>query len=140
MHKSIGCSPFYANYGFNPSCNIDSPPVLLTDNASVLTRDWASHFNGLKRHLIKAKEDYKKFGDNRKSFGPKLKVNDKVWLKRHYFSNEPSLKLSSQYLGPFKIIEERERLNYRLNYQKICICIRFSIFHNWNHTLKGIQN
>jgi len=70
------------NYGFNPICNIDSPPVLLNDNTSVLTRDWVSQFNGLKKHLIKAKEDYKKFGDNRKSFNPKLKVNDKVWLKK----------------------------------------------------------
>ena len=44
LHKSIGKSPFYANFGFNSCCNIDSPPILLKDNASTLTRDWASHF------------------------------------------------------------------------------------------------
>jgi len=43
LHKSIGVSPFFANYGFNSSCNIDSPPVLLKDNASFLTRDWSAH-------------------------------------------------------------------------------------------------
>ena len=114
LHKSIGKSPFYANYGFNPCCNIDSPPILLKDNASVLTRDWAAHFDSLKKHLIKAKEDFKRFGDNKKSSGPILKVNDKVWLKRYYFTNEPAKKLSNQYLGPFRILEERGRMNYRL--------------------------
>jgi len=114
IHKSLGKSPFFANYGFNPNFNIDSPPVLLKDNASVLTRDWAAHFESLKHHLSKAKEDFKKFGDYRKSSGPSFKVNDKVWLKRFYFSNEPTKKLSNQYLGPFKILEVRGRMNYRL--------------------------
>ena len=114
FHKSINMSPFCANYGFNPVCNIDSPPVLLKDNASVLTRDWSAHFDALKKHLIKAKEDFKKFGDSRKASGPTFHVNDMVWLKRYYFSNEPAKKLSNQYLGPFKVIEVRERMNYRL--------------------------
>jgi len=35
-------------------------------------------------------------------------------LKRYYFTNEPSKKLSTQYLGSFKIIEKRERMNYQL--------------------------
>jgi len=107
-------SPFYANYGFNPKSSIDSPPVLLKDNASILTRDWAAHFEALKKHLLKAKEDFKKYGDSRKSIGPSFQVNDLVWLKRFYFTNEPSKKLASQYLGPFKILEKRERMNYRL--------------------------
>jgi len=29
FHKFINMSPFCANYGFNPVCNIESPPVLL---------------------------------------------------------------------------------------------------------------
>ena len=70
--------------------------------------------NSLKKHLAKAKEEYKKFGDNRKSALPKFKVNDKVWLRRYYFTNEPAKKLSNQYLGPFKIVEERDRMNYKL--------------------------
>ena len=37
-----------------------------------------------------------------------------VWLKRHYSTNEPAKKLASQYLRPFRIIEKRERMNYRL--------------------------
>lgn len=115
LHKSIGKSPFFANYGFNPSCTIESPPVLLKDNASALTRDWSSHFEALKRHLQKAKENFKKFGDSKKATGPSFKVNDFVWLKRYYFTNEPSKKLSSQYLGPFRVLEVRERMNYRLD-------------------------
>ena len=103
-----------ANYGFHPNCTIDSPPVLLQDNASILSRDWSSHFDALRQHLIKAKEDFKKYGNKRTSIGPDLQVNDKVWLKRYYFTNEPAKKLASQYLGPFKIIEKRERMNYRL--------------------------
>jgi len=114
LHKSIGQSPFMANYGFHPNSTLDSPPILLQDKASILSRDWSSHFKTLRQLLLKAKEDFKKYGDKRTSIGPDLQVDDKVWLKRYYFSNEPSKKLASQYLGPFKIIEKRERMNYRL--------------------------
>ena len=114
IHKSIGKSPFLANYEFHSNCSIDSPPILLQDNASILARDWASYFDALKQHLVKAKEDFKKYGDRRTSSGPNLQVNDMVWLKRFYFTNEPAKKLASQYLGPFKVIEKRERMNYRL--------------------------
>ena len=114
LHKSIGKTPFFANYGFNPLCIIDSPPILLKDNASNLARNWSAHFDSLKFHLLKAKENFKKYGDVRRSLGPTLKINDKVYLKRYYFNNEPSHKLASQYLGPFKIIEVRDRMNFKL--------------------------
>jgi len=114
VHKSIGQTPFHANYGFNPNCVIDSPPVLLKDSAATLTRDWSAHFDALRQHLIKAKEDFKKYADNKKSDGPNFQVNDMVMLRRYYFTNELSRKLSTQYLGPFKIVEKRERMNYRL--------------------------
>ncbi|OUM66248.1 hypothetical protein PIROE2DRAFT_40966, partial [Piromyces sp. E2] len=48
IHKFIGQSPFHDNYGFHSNCNIDVPPVLLQDTASVLTKDWASHFDALR--------------------------------------------------------------------------------------------
>jgi len=56
LHKSINMSPFRANYGFDPICNIDAPPLYLKDNASELTRDWSAHFDSLRSHLAKAKE------------------------------------------------------------------------------------
>jgi len=59
LHKSIGMSPFRANYGFNPDCNIDAPPVLLKDNASVLTRDWSAHFDAFRVLLLKQKKTSK---------------------------------------------------------------------------------
>jgi len=58
----------------------------------------------LKTHLIKAKQDFKKFGDKLYSKGPNFQVNDFGWLKRYYFTNEPAKKLAAKYLGPFKII------------------------------------
>ena len=66
LHKSIGQSPFRTSYCFNPNCIVDSPPVLLSDPASALTRDWSSHFNALRKHLLKAKEDFKKYADPKK--------------------------------------------------------------------------
>ena len=114
LHQSIGVSPFYANFGFNPNSIIDSPPILLKDNASVLTRDWSAHFQSLQAHLVKAKEDFKKYNDLKKQHGPNFNINNKVWLKRYYFTNEPAKKLASQYLGPFRITEKLKRMNYRL--------------------------
>ena len=62
----------------------DCPLIFINDNALILTRDWTSHFDSLKKHLSKAKEDYKKFRDKRSIFNVKYKV----WLKRYYFTNE----------------------------------------------------
>jgi len=53
LNKSTGKSPFFANYGFHPNSVIDAPPPLLNDGASVLTRDWAAHFDALRQHLTK---------------------------------------------------------------------------------------
>jgi len=39
LNKSLGRTPFFANYGFHPNSVIDAPPVFLKDYASVLTRD-----------------------------------------------------------------------------------------------------
>jgi len=61
LHQSIGMTPFFANFGFHPNCSIDSPLVLLKDNASVLARDWFAHFTALKKHLLDAKETQKNF-------------------------------------------------------------------------------
>ena len=74
-------TPFRANYGFNPVCNIDAPPILLKDNALILTKDCPAHFDALRVHLTKAKEDFKKYSDSRKAFRPSFKVGDLVWLK-----------------------------------------------------------
>jgi len=114
LNISIDRTSFFANYGFHPNSVIDALPTLLKDNASVLTRDCAARFDAFHQHLTKAKEDFKKYGDKSKSIGPNFKVNDLVYLKRYYFSNEPSKRWASQCLGPFKIIEKRERINYRL--------------------------
>jgi len=114
LHQSIGVSPFYANFGFNPNSIINSPPILLKDNASVLTRDWSAHFQSLQAHLFKAKEDFKKYNDLKKQHSPNFNINDKVRLKRYYFTNEPAKKLASQYLGPFRITEKLKCMNYWL--------------------------
>jgi len=68
----------WANYSFHPNCTIDSLPVLLQDNASTLSRNWSAHFDALRQHIIKAKEDFKKYRDKRTSIGPDFKINNKV--------------------------------------------------------------
>jgi len=35
-------------------------------------------------------------------------------VEEYYFTNEPAKKLATKYLRPFKIIEKRQRMNYRL--------------------------
>jgi len=93
MHKSNGKTLFFANFGFNPCCNINSPPVLLKESDSILTCDWAAHFDSLKQHLIKS------FGDNRKSSSPQFNINDKIWLMHYYFINELSKKTFQSIFG-----------------------------------------
>jgi len=80
IQESLKCSPFYANYGYNPRyspaipSNTDVPRANeFTNNLSELTKQLKEN---LKQAIIKQEE----FANKYRKEAPEFKVNDKVWL------------------------------------------------------------
>jgi hypothetical protein len=127
LHQSINQSPFFANFGFNPKFN----PVIPADSRRTSTIDHVEQIRKnmqfLKKNLEKAKERYKRYADHLRIVGPKLKVGDKVWLKRPDLLPKGPSKLTNRKLGPFKIIEKTGPVSYKLELPDTIKC--HNVFH-----------
>jgi hypothetical protein len=113
--KSLGTTPFYANYGFHPQ--IDSLPRIESPLTSV--EDFVKHIQKVqedtKSSLTKAAEDMKRFYDRHRAKTPEYEVGQKVLLDNSNLAlDRPTRKLAERRSGPFKIIERIGTHAYRL--------------------------
>ena len=113
--KSLGTTPFYANYGFHPQ--IGSLPRIETPIASV--EDFVKHIQSVqemtKSSLEKAAEDMKKFYDKHRGKTPEFEIGQKVLLDNANLSiDRPSRKLAERRSGPFKVLAKIGTHAYRL--------------------------
>ena len=127
LQQSTNQTPFFSNYGFNPKFN----PVIPADSRRTSTIDHVEQIRKnmqfLKKNLEKAKERYKRYADHLRIVGPKLKVGDKVWLKRPDLLPKGPSKLTNRKLGPFKIIEKTGPVSYKLELPDTIKC--HNVFH-----------
>lgn len=66
--------------------------------------------------LVKAKEEYKRYYDRRRTPAPDIKVGDRVWLDASDIqTTRPSEKFSHRRLGPFRVSEIVGRGAYKLD-------------------------
>jgi hypothetical protein len=103
-HVALSCSPFFANYQFNPRADYCSP--LFTGELSVLAASaqfklFQSTMGAIHDKLQQAQEDAKKFAD-RHHHSVSFWVGNKVWLLSTNL-RVTNWKLSSKFLGPFTI-------------------------------------
>jgi hypothetical protein len=126
MQSTIGMSPFYANYGYNPEAYREPRPndrqsqqaTLRTENLKTLHQWLAKEIEFLNLRAAK-------YFDERRLKGPTLKEGDKVFLLRKHFTTKgrPSKKLDHVKIGPLEVIEvlgkgTRDPVNYRLKLPK----------------------
>src|SRR3989440_11800165 len=113
-------SPFYANYGYNPepyrdviekagtSLDADTTARKIKELQEQLRRDISFYALCMKRYYDKGRRD-----------APTLKRGDKVYLLRCNIRTKcPSNKLDFKKIGPFKILEKRSTVNYKLELPK----------------------
>uniref|UniRef100_A0A8C5PTG3 Uncharacterized protein n=1 Tax=Leptobrachium leishanense TaxID=445787 RepID=A0A8C5PTG3_9ANUR len=104
IHRSIKCSPFFANYGQHPVMFPGSP---LVSHIPSLDQRMAYIHDGFKQvraALLSAQRSYKRYADRRRVPAPLYKIGDLVWLSsKHVTLNCPSRKLGPRFLGPFPI-------------------------------------
>jgi hypothetical protein len=120
-NNSTQMSPFFANYGYHPRCNLrlTAPQghYSADSTAEVLIKRFSHIHSILKDNLQHAQDEYKEYYDRKAQAPPIFKVGDKVWLNRRNIKTmRPSQKLDAKRLGPFSIAEVvgESKLAYRL--------------------------
>lgn len=115
VNSSIGMSPFYAEYGHNPSFSIDpvnSQSVPKADERLDRIREVQEELKAL---LELAAERMKRFHDAWVDESPDFVGGDRVFLERTDLrSTRPSHKLDFRRFGPFRISQKLSDTAYRL--------------------------
>jgi hypothetical protein len=108
-HSSTEVSLFFANYGFNPKCQlklINSTGQAINPTAEHIVEKYKKIHKEITEHLKEAQEKQKKYYDINHKEAPPFAVGDLVWLsRRNITTTRPSSKLDYKRLGPFKILK-----------------------------------
>ncbi|GME32536.1 reverse transcriptase domain protein [Neofusicoccum parvum] len=113
-------SPFYANYGFEPTAYQEPIPsqslaqkgILKADQLKALHRQLQLDLE-FNRYLMS------RYYDRRHQEAPELKEGDKVYLlRKNIKTKRPNNKLDFKKIGPFEIAEKLGKVNYRLKLPK----------------------
>jgi Reverse transcriptase (RNA-dependent DNA polymerase)/RNase H-like domain found in reverse transcriptase/Integrase zinc binding domain/Chromo (CHRromatin Organisation MOdifier) domain/gag-polyprotein putative aspartyl protease len=116
QHTSIGCSPFYANYGYNPRFTVDLRQF--TKHPVPAAEEMAKHLKAIHENLIElikvVQNQQAKYYDA-KHKRVEYKPGDKVWLLSSNIRTErPHKKLDWKRLGPYLVLERIGTQAYRL--------------------------
>ena len=119
FHSSLGCSPFHALYGYDPSFGAVPTVHGVSTTVTELVQDLKSQNHWLKEHLARAQNKMKMAADRHRT-DQEFQVGDQVLLKLQPYAqsslvNRPCPKLAFKYFGPFTVEEHIGRAAYRLD-------------------------
>jgi transposase InsO family protein len=116
MHAATRETPFFANYGFNPT--IIGEPIgkqPLAESSRLLATGLKQLHLQLSRDIEFLNMRMKFYYDQSRQEAPDFQKGEKVYLlRRNIRTRRPSAKLDHLKLGPFEIAEKTGPLNYRL--------------------------
>jgi hypothetical protein len=119
VHSAHGYTPFEANYGYTPHFNIPvgGPTGVLPVDERVRRMQEARE--DIEAGLRLEKERQKETFEEGKKSAHEFKVGDYVWLSAKKIDIKvPTRKLGDFQLGPYKVIERRGGLTYKLELPK----------------------
>jgi len=109
------CSPFYANYGYHPTFNLDIRQSRLSAPAAKTFAESLQSLHDILTENIKSAQDHQAKYYDAKHKRVEFSVGDKVWLLSPNIRTErPSKKLDWKRLGPFTITSRIGTQAYRL--------------------------
>ncbi|SOV05801.1 uncharacterized protein UDID_18526 [Ustilago sp. UG-2017a] len=116
VHNSIGVSPFFACYGWNPKAHPDIPQRLGVNDPGRFEylMDGKERCKYLQEQIREAQrrtvDQY-----NRKHKDIEFKVGDMVYInRRNWKTRRPTLKLDTRFAGPYPVQERIGRRAYRI--------------------------
>lgn len=118
-HATTGMSPFFANYGYNPTFEVSETPPDVSGVSKESLEDFVKQIHqaqqDAKEAMAASQATYKDQADHRKSEGPDLKPGDKVWLSAENIrTTRPARKFAEKHLGPFPVKAKISATAYRL--------------------------
>lgn len=116
MHATTKESPFFANYGYNPT--ITGEPIgdhTVAESSRILVTEIKQLHLQMSRDIEFVNLRMKNYYDKNHKEGPELQKGEKVYLlRRNIKTKRPSDKLDHKRLGPFSIEEKTGPVNYKL--------------------------
>jgi hypothetical protein len=108
-------TPFFANYGFHPSFDPQTPSFSTIPRAELYVKELAELSADLSLQIEAAKKSYQEYANRTRMLGPNFTVGDLVWLSsKNVKTNRPCKKLDAKRLGPFPIQEKYSDTVYKL--------------------------
>ena len=110
ISETTQCSPFFANYGYNPRIGFEprEPLAMSSLPAEIKADEYAKHMEDLcellKVEMAAAQAKYEDDANRTRQPAPIFKVGDEVWLDaKNIRTKRPARKLDWKNLGRFKI-------------------------------------
>jgi hypothetical protein len=122
-HSSLKCSPFEALYGYKPPQIHDiALPCNVAPDVQVTIMEQENMLKSLKANLEQAQNRQKRYADLKQT-EHQFNVGDMVYLKVQPYRETAlglwnSLKLSSKYYGPFRVLQRVGQVSYKLQLPK----------------------
>jgi ribosomal protein L21E len=118
-HTSLKTTPFEALYGYAPpQMHHIAVPCDISPEAQVTLQEKEQMLKSLQQNLLQAQNRMKKYADLKRT-ERKFEVGDMVYLKMQPYRENAlglrnSLKLSSKYYGPFRVLQKVGNVSYKI--------------------------
>src|SRR5450755_3920041 len=116
--STTGISPFFANYGYNPSASLKARGMVkVAEKAKVTVEKLKDLYQELTRDIEWISLRFSLYYNSKRLEGPRLREGDQVYLlRRNVKTVRPSDKLDHKKLGPFKIIRNIKDISFELQF------------------------
>ena len=118
--STTGRTPFYANYGYEPTAYRETAPTAdgshgINEKATQKVEELRSLHDKLREKIAQSNEKTAQQANKKRIEGPILKGGDKVYLStKNLPTKRPSKKLDAVRIGPFEVKRRIKEVNYEL--------------------------
>src|SRR5450755_5192120 len=116
--STTGISPFFANYGYNPSTSLKARGMVkVAEKAKITVKKLKDLHQELTRDIEWMSLRFSLYYNSKRLEGPRLREGDQVYLlRRNIKTVRPSDKLDHKKFNPFKIIRNIKDISFELQF------------------------
>lgn len=116
VHESTGTTPFFANYGYHPRFDIETPTEGMKQSFATTDVDELRRIHEQLKETIKDSQVRSaKYFDAKRETSPEYHVGDKVMVRSENIKTKrPLKKLENKFFGPWRIKERISSHAYRV--------------------------